>query len=88
MQNFGLVSVITPTYNYALFIKDTIKSVQAQTYTNWEMIIVDDCSIDNTTEIVSQYSKTDARIKYHRLEANAGAAIARNKALQWHVDAG
>ena len=49
-----LVSVIMPSYNTANFIKETIESVLNQTYTNWELIIVDDCSTDNTDEIVAQ----------------------------------
>ena len=77
----GLVSIITPTFNSANFIEETIKSVLSQTYSNWEMIIVDDCSGDNTEEVVSQYSRKDRRIKYIRLEKNSGAAIARNKAM-------
>ena len=77
-----LVSIITPTYNCAKFISETIESVQAQTYTNWEMIIVDDCSNDNTKEIVEQYQKEDPRIQYHCLEKNSGAAEARNEALR------
>ena len=59
----GLVSIITPTFNSANFIEETIKSVLSQTYSNWEMIIVDDCSGDNTEEVVSQYSRKDRRIK-------------------------
>ena len=59
----GLVSIITPTYNCAEFIGETIDSVQSQTYISWEMIIVDDCSTDNTKEIVEKYSKNDKRIK-------------------------
>lgn len=76
------VSIITPTYNCARFIGETIESVINQTYTNWEMIIVDDCSKDNTEEVVKQYSQSDKRIKYIKLEQNSGAAIARNKAME------
>lgn len=78
----GLVSVITPTYNCAKFIGETIESVQAQTYQQWEMIIVDDCSTDNTKEIVDKYIKEDSRIKYFCLENNSGAAVARTKAME------
>lgn len=77
-----LVSIITPSYNSALYIEETIKSVLAQTYQNWEMLIIDDCSTDNTCEIVKKFISTDNRIKLHRLTENSGAAIARNKALE------
>lgn len=58
------VSIITPTYNCARFIEETIKSVQAQTFTDWEMIISDDCSTDNTQEVIAPYLASDSRIKY------------------------
>lgn len=77
-----LVSIITPTYNCGNFIEETIKSVQAQTYQNWEMIIIDDCSSDNTKEVVDTYSKADPRIQYYKLEHNSGAAVARTKAME------
>ena len=77
-----LVSIITPTYNCARFIAKTIDSVLAQTYQNWEMIIVDDRSQDNTKEIVEGYIKNDARIQYHLLEENSGAAVARTTAMK------
>lgn len=67
MDDLGLVSIITPTYNCAQYIGETIDSVISQTYIYWEMIIVDDCSSDDTEEIVSKYQKQDARIKYYRL---------------------
>lgn len=77
-----LVSIITPTYNCGKYIGETIESVIAQTYQNWEMIIVDDCSIDNTNEIVNNYANNDSRIKYYKLEKNSGAAVSRTKAME------
>lgn len=76
-----LVSIITPTYNCAKFIARTIDSVQAQTYQNWEMIIVDDRSQDNTKEIVEGYMKNDSRIRYYLFNENFGAAVARTTAM-------
>ncbi len=75
-----LVSIITPSYNTARFIAETINSALAQTYTNWEMIIVDDCSTDNTDEIVAGFA--DPRIRYLKNEKNSGAAFSRNRALR------
>ena len=75
----GLVSVITPAYNCAKYIGKTIESVQAQTYDNWEMVIVDDCSTDNTREVVESYSKDDPRVRYICLNENSGAAVARTE---------
>ena len=77
----GLVSIIMPSYNTAEFIEQTIKSVLAQTYKSWELIIVDDCSTDNTDEVVKQFL-TDKRIKYLKNEQNSGAAVSRNRALR------
>ena len=77
----GLVSIITPTYNSEQYIVQTIQSVQAQTYNNWEMLIVDDCSTDSTFEILKQQSALDSRIKIQKLNENSGAAIARNKGI-------
>ena len=82
MQDFGLVSIITPNYNCALFISDTIKSVQAQTYLNWELLIQDDCSTDGTVEEVLLFAENDSRIKYECNQKNSGAAITRNNALR------
>ena len=76
----GLVSIIMPSYNTAPYIEETIKSVLKQTYTNWELIIVDDCSTDNTDEILSKIS--DPRIRLFKNEKNSGAAVSRNKALR------
>ncbi len=82
MNDCGIVSIITPTYNCGAFIADTILSVKAQTYPNWEMIIVDDCSTDSTKLIVNEFAKKDSRIKYICLDINSGAAVARNVALK------
>lgn len=76
-----LVSIITPTYNCGKFIARTIDSVLGQSYKNWEMIIVDDCSTDDTKEVVAEYVEKDDRIKYHVLEKNSGAAVARTTAM-------
>ena len=76
-----LVSIIMPAYNCGDFIGTTLDSVINQSYKNWEVIVVDDCSTDNTADVVQEYIKKDNRIKYHKLEKNSGAAVARNKAV-------
>lgn len=76
-----LVSIIMPSYNTGCFIEETIRSVQAQTYTNWELIIVDDCSTDHTDKVL-QTSLSDKRIIYLKNERNCGAAVSRNRALR------
>ncbi|WP_195600003.1 glycosyltransferase family 2 protein [Longibaculum muris] len=76
-----LVSIIMPSYNTANYIEESIQSVLNQTYTNWELIIVDDCSTDNTDEIISKFLE-DKRIHYFKNEKNLGAAVSRNKALR------
>lgn len=82
MQDYGLVSIITPTWACAAFISETIRSIQAQTYQNWELLIQDDCSMDNTYEIVAPFAELDSRIKYECNYENSGAAITRNNALK------
>lgn len=79
-MNNKLVSIIMPTYNCGKYIGKTIKSVQDQTYQNWELVIVDDCSNDDTEKIVKTIH--DDRIKYHKLQQNSGAAIARTEAMK------
>lgn len=78
----GKVSIIMPAYNCAKYITESIASVTAQTYTNWELLIVDDASTDNTQQVVEELAKKDSRIKYIRLEKNSGAAVARNTAIE------
>lgn len=75
----GLVSIIMPSWNTEKYIAEAIQSVIAQTYTNWELIIVDDCSSDYTDDVVASFK--DERIKYFHNEKNLGAALTRNKAL-------
>lgn len=82
MDNLGLVSIITPSWNCAPFICETIRSILAQTYQNWELIISDDCSTDNTYKVIEPYMEIDSRIKYICNEKNSGAAITRNNALK------
>ena len=76
-----LISIIMPSFNTGKYITETIESVLAQSYKNWELIIVDDCSSDNTDEIVSTYLSDD-RIHYLKNEKNSGAAFSRNIALR------
>lgn len=75
-----LVSVIMPSYNTGKFIAESINSVLSQTYNNLELIIVDDCSTDNTDEVVKSFD--DKRIRYFKNEKNSGAAVSRNRALR------
>ncbi len=76
------VSVITPAYNAERFIKETIQSVLDQTYSDWEMIIVDDRSKDRTVEYIKEMQAIDARIRLIELEKNSGSAVARNTAIE------
>ncbi|BAI79877.1 glycosyl transferase [Deferribacter desulfuricans SSM1] len=82
MKYNNLISIITPSYNSEKFISETIKSVLTQTYQYWEMIIVDDCSPDNSNKIIEKFCRKDNRIKLIKLERNSGPAIARNRGIQ------
>lgn len=75
-----LVSVIMPTYNRGYIIENAINSILSQSYSNIELIIVDDCSTDNTEEVVKKYN--DARLFYYRLDKNSGANAARNYGIE------
>lgn len=77
----GLVSIIMPSWNTAKFIAESIQCVIDQTYEEWELLIVDDCSTDNTDKVVKQYLE-DPRIKYFKNEKNSGAALTRNRAMR------
>ena len=83
MNHTPLVSIITPCYNADKYIEATIKSVLSQTYKNWEMVIVEDASSDNSFDVISQYVEKDNRIKLIQNSSNIGAASSRNKAIEY-----
>lgn len=74
-----LVSVVIASYNYARFLPEAVQSVQAQTYTNWECIILDDCSSDNTPDVAARLVRGDSRVRYVRNEKNLGVSGTRNR---------
>ena len=78
-----LVSIVVPVYNCEKFIRQTINTVKKQTYNNWELLLVNDCSTDRSKEIIIKELKDDDRIKLLELEKNSGAAIARNKGIDY-----
>lgn len=82
MEDYGLVSIIMPSYNASRFIAESIKSVLAQTYQNWELLITDDCSKDSSIEVVARIVGKDRCIKLFPLLQNVGAAAARNVAIE------
>lgn len=75
------VSVIVPTYNSSKYVLETLKSIKNQTYKNWELLITDDCSTDDTVDIINSFIKNDERIKLFKLDNNSGAAAARNHSI-------
>lgn len=82
MMETSLVSIIMPSFRCARFIRESIASVQDQTYANWELIVVDDCSKDGTVEIVQELQSQDSRIRLFQNETNRGAAVSRNTAIR------
>lgn len=76
------VSIITPMYNSETFISETINSVLNQTYKNWELLLIDDCSSDNTLQIAKLFSKRHKNIKVLKNSTNLGAAISRNFGIE------
>ena len=77
-----IVSIITPLFNSATFIEETIESVISQTYNDWEMIIIDDCSNDGSLELVKDIAKDDLRIRLISLKNNLGPSNARNEGIK------
>ena len=78
MKKNPLVSIVMPAYNAATFLSESIRSVQEQTYENWELIIIDDASRDDTLKLAQEFVKSDPRIRLHPLPTNQGAGFARN----------
>ena len=76
------ISIITPVFESELFIKSTIKSVQTQTYQNWELILIDDASTDESAKIAESFAVKDERIKLIKLDSNKGPAAARNRGIK------
>lgn len=89
-----LISIVLPVYNGAKYLRESIDSVLAQTYTNWELLIVDDCSRDETPAIAQEYAQKDSRIRYYRNEENLrlprnlnkGFSLTRGDFLTWTSD--
>lgn len=78
MNDKPLVSIVTPAFNAADTIVETYNSIKKQTFSNWEWIIIDDCSFDNTKSVILDIKKNDTRVRFLETEKNSGAAIARN----------
>ncbi|MBU2971764.1 glycosyltransferase [Pseudoalteromonas sp. C2R02] len=78
----NLVSVIMPTYNSSKTLFASVQSVLSQIYTDWELLIVDDCSSDNTWNLIQELADSDSRIKVFQNESNLGAGGSRNKAIE------
>lgn len=79
-MNKKLVSIVVPVYNAEKFLKDTIESVLAQTYENWELLLVNDCSSDKSKEIARKYLSEN--VKWIDMASNSGAALTRNKGIE------
>ena len=73
-----MVTIIIPVYNAAEHLADTIKSIQNQVYSNWTLVLVDDCSIDQSLDICNRFANDDARIKILKNAKNSGPAVTRN----------
>ena len=94
MSQNGLVSIVLPIYNGEKYMRLSIGSIISQTYKNWELIIIDDCSTDHTAEIANEYVKKDARIKYYKNEKNLklpkglnrGFSLSKGEFLTWTSD--
>jgi teichuronic acid biosynthesis glycosyltransferase TuaG len=82
MMEASLISIITATYNSEGFIRETYNSLVNQTYSNWEWLVTDDASSDNTISILKEISLNDSRVQVSQNSKNMGAAISRNKSIE------
>lgn len=82
MNSNPLVSIITPSYNSLPYIQQTVRAIQAQSHSNWELLITDDASTDDTVSFIQSAAAADPRIRLFQLPENSGAAVARNKSIQ------
>ena len=82
MKKEELVSIVVPVYNAEKFLKDTVRTVLEQTYPNWELLLVDDCSNDDSVNIIKEYATKDDRILLLKNEKNSGAALTRNYGIK------
>ena len=79
------ISIISPCYNSQIYLDKMISSIVSQTFSSWELIVVDDCSTDKSINVIKKFLKKDTRIKFFKLDKNMGAAYARNKAISLAV---
>ncbi|HSF54535.1 MAG TPA: glycosyltransferase family 2 protein, partial [Algoriphagus sp.] len=82
MSQFPLISIIVPVFNTEKYVGMTIESVQNQTYSNWELLLIDDCSRDKSVEVCNSFAQLDTRIKVITLSQNSGALTARNEGIK------
>lgn len=82
MQDKGLVSIIMPSYNCVDYVGESINSILEQTYTNWELLITDDCSTDSSLDVLHKYAEKDSRIKVFTSSKNGGPGAARNNSIE------
>lgn len=82
MDIHTLISIIVPVYNAERFLAETIMSVQQQTYSNWELLLVDDCSADGSCQMIEECAASDERIRLLHQDTNQGAAKARNRGVK------
>lgn len=81
MSSFGLVSIITPSFNSKQYLLETYESIKAQSYSNWEWIVTDDCSSDGTAFLMQRIASIDKRVIFLSNEKNSGAAVSRNLSI-------